>query len=265
MEAQLYLQKNMRERFDELRSKNNQFSLRAFARLLSVSPASLSEFLNGKRNLSPKMLKKLAEKLCLPPEDLEVLNQKIVREKKGVNHKFKGPKKNVQLQNDQYYLVADWHYYSILCLAETPDFKEDYLWIAKRLKTTEAKVKEAMERLIRLGLLTYDEDGKLFYQDIELCTTEDTPSTSLKKRHAENLDAAREALFTDDVMARDMSFMTMAIDPAKLPEIKKMVRKFQDELADFIDKGDKKEVYEICMQIFPRTRINKDQLYEDFQ
>ncbi len=83
MEAQLYLQKNMRERFDELRSKNNQFSLRAFARLLSVSPASLSEFLNGKRNLSPKMLKKLAEKLCLPPEDLEVLDQKIIREKKG--------------------------------------------------------------------------------------------------------------------------------------------------------------------------------------
>ncbi len=66
-------------------------------------------------------------------------------------------------------------------------------------------------------------------------------------------------------MARDMSFMTMAIDPVKLPEIKKMVRKFQDELADFIDKGDKKEVYEICMQIFPRTRVNKDKIYEDFQ
>ncbi|MEX1099793.1 MAG: TIGR02147 family protein, partial [Bacteriovoracaceae bacterium] len=161
MEAQLYLQKTIREKLDELQSKNNQFSLRAFARLLEVSPASLSEFLNGKRNLSPKMLKKLAEKLCLGPEDLNVLNEKIVREKKGLNHKSNGSKKNVQLQNDQYYLVADWHYYAILCLAETPEFKEDCEWISKRLKTSAPKVKEAMERLIRLGFLTYDAKGKL--------------------------------------------------------------------------------------------------------
>lgn len=265
MEAQLFLQKTIRERLDELRAKNNQFSLRAFARLLGVSPASLSEFLNGKRNLSSKMLKKLAEKLCLPPEDINVLNEKIVREKKGVNHKPKSEKQNIQLQNDQYFLVADWHYYSILCLAETPGFSEDYQWVAKRLKTTVPKVKDAMERLIRLGLLNYDDKGNLVYQDVELTTSEDTPNTSLKMRHAENLEAAKESLYLDDVMIRDMSFMTMALDPAKLPEIKKMVRKFQDELADFIDKGDKKEVYEICLQIFPRTKINKDQLYEEFQ
>lgn len=265
MEAQLFLQKTIREKLDELRSKNNQFSLRAFARLLQVSPASLSEFLNGKRNLSPKMLKKLAEKLCLPPQDINLLNEKIIREKKGVSHNPKSAKKNVQLENDQYFLVADWHYYSILCLAETPEFKEDHEWIAKRLKTTLPKVKEAMERLIRLGFLTYDSQGKMYYQDVELTTSDDTPNTSLRKRHTENLEAAKESLFLDDVMLRDMSFMTMALDPAKLPQIKKMVRRFQDELADYIDKGDKKEVYEICMQIFPRTKMNKDQIYEDFQ
>ncbi len=264
MEAQLYLQKSIRERLDELRSKNSQFSLRAFARLLGVSPASLSEFLNGKRTLSAKMLKKLGDKLCLAPEELDVLNEKIVREKKGLTH-TPSNKKNVQLQNDQYYLVADWRYYAILCLAETPDFKEDYQWIAKRIKTSEAKVKEAMERLIRLGFLTYDDSGKLIYQDVEITTGEDVPSTSLKKRHMENLEAARDSLYTDDVLLRDMSFMTMALDPEQLPEIKKRIRKFQDELAELIDKGNKKEVYEICMQVFPRTDIKKDKIYEKFQ
>ena len=264
MEAQLYLQKSIRERLDELRTRNSQFSLRAFARLLEVSPASLSEFLNGKRTLSPKMLKKLAEKLCLAPEDIDVLNEKIVREKKGLNHRPTN-KKNIQLQNDQYFLVADWRYYAILCLAETPEFKEDYEWIAKRIKTSEVKVKEAMERLIRLGFLTYDDSGKMIYQDVEITTSEDAPNTSLKKRHMENLEAARESLFTDDVMLRDMSFMTMALDPEQLPEIKKKIREFQDELAALIDKGNKKEVYEICMQVFPRTNIKKDQVYEKFQ
>lgn len=265
MEAQIFLQKSMREKFDELKAKNNQFSLRAFARLLSVSPASLSEFLNGKRNLSPKMLLKLGEKLCLSPEDFQVLNDKIVREKNGVNYKSQGQRKNIQLQNDQYYLVADWHYYAILCLAETPEFKEDYSWVADRLNTTSAKVKEAMERLIRLGMLTYNDTGKLIYQDIEISTSEDVPNTSLKKRHSENLEAAKESLYLDDVLLRDMTFMTMALDPNDLPEIKKRVRKFQDELAEFIEKGEKKEVYEICMQIFPRTKVDKDKVYEDYQ
>ena len=59
--------------------------------------------------------------------------------------------------------------------------------------------------------------------------------------------------------------MTMALDPEQLPEIKKRIRKFQDELAELIDKGNKKEVYEICMQVFPRTDIKKDKIYEKFQ
>ena len=211
------------------------------------------------------MLKKLAERLCLPPEDLEALNEKIVREKKGLGQQTKNAKTKAQLRNDQYFLVADWRYYSILCLAETAEFKENHEWIAKRLGTTTPKIKEAMERLIRLGYLTYGEKGKLFYQDVELSTEEDTPNTSLKKRHSDNLDAARESIYRDDVMVRDMSFMTLAIDPAKLPEIKKMIRGFQDELADFIAEGDKKEVYEICTQVFPRTNVNKEQIYENFQ
>lgn len=265
MEAQIYLQKTLRERLDQLKTKNNSFSLRAFARLLDVSPASLSEFLNGKRVLSPKMLLKLADRLCLPPEDFSVLNDKINRDKKGLTHTPESSRKTIQLQNDQYYLVADWHYYAILCLAETKEFTGDSDWIAKRLKTTKKKVAESMERLLRLGLLEYTQDGNLTYHDIELSTTEDIPNTSLKKRHSENLEAARESLFTDDVMLRDFSFATLAIDPAKLPEAKKMIREFQDKLYDFLEEGDKKEVYEICMQIFPRSNVRKEQIYEKYQ
>ena len=266
MEAQLFLQKSIRERLDELREKNNQFSLRAFARILKVSPASLSEFLNGKRVLSPKMLKKLAENLCLPPEDIEVLSQKIVRDKKGIDDPSKRSKRAIQLKNDQYYLVADWHYYAILCLAEIPDFKEDYEWIATRINTTAKKAKEAIERLLRLNLLTYDDKGKLILSTTnELVTTEDIPSTSLKKRHSENLEAARESLYNDDVLLRDFSFATIAIDPEKLPKAKEMIRKFQDELFDFLESGEKKEVYEICMQMFPRTNVKKDKVYENYQ
>jgi uncharacterized protein (TIGR02147 family) len=265
MEAQIYLQKTLRERLDLLKTKNNSFSLRAFARLLDVSPASLSEFMNGKRILSPKMIMKLADRLCLPPEQFSELSDRINRDKKGLEHNPESTRKVVQIQNDQYFLVADWHYYGILCLAETKDFQDNSKWIAERLKTTQKKVQEAMERLLRLGLLEYNEQGVLTYNDIELSTSEDIPNTSLKKRHSDNLEAAKDSLFFDDVMLRDFSFATMAIDPAKLPEAKKMIREFQDKLFNFLEQGEKKEVYEICMQIFPRSNVNKDQIYEKYQ
>jgi len=265
MEAQSYLQKSLREKLDELKSRNNSFSLRAFARLLEVSPASLSEFLNGKRILSPKMINKLAEKLCLSPEEFTILNDKLVRDKTGVDPDIKTNKKAIQIQNDQYYLISDCHYYSILCLVETDDFINDTKWMANRLKTTVKKVKDSLERLLRLGFLHYNKDGKLECQDVSLSTAEDVPNTSIKKRHSENLDAAKESLYVDDVLLRDFNFVTIAIDPKKLPAAKKMIREFRNELMSFLESGEKTEVYEICTQIFPRSNVNKEEVYENFQ
>lgn len=265
MEAQLYLQRTLRERLDELKTKNNSFSLRAFSRLLGVSPASLSEFLNGKRVLSKKMILKMADKLCLSPDEFTTLNDKLIRDKKGIEHNIPD-RKTIEIQNDQYFLIADWHYYAILCLAETHDFKSDSEWIAKRLKTTKKKVSQALERLLRIGLLKYDKNGSLKYQDITLVTTEDMPNTSIKKRHSETLEAAKQSIYTDDVLLRDMSSATIAIDPQKLPQAKKMIREFQDRLCEFLEADDNKtEVYEVSMQIFPRSQVNKEAVYENFQ
>lgn len=261
MEAQQLIQKTLRERLDELKLKNSSFSLRAFARLLEISPASLSEFLNGKRVLSEKMIKKIALKLSLSPSEYTDLTNKINNDKNRTSKTeiSLNLKDKVQLQNDQYFLVADWHYYSILCLVETDNFVKDYEWIASRLNTSASKVKECFERLLRLGYLEFDHLGNLHYKDVELQTSEDIPNTSLKRRHKENFEAATEQLYIDDVAKRDYSFMTLSIDPSQLPEVKKRIRKFQDELESFLEKGAKKEVYEFCFQVFPRSnKINKD-------
>lgn len=262
VEAQIFLQQAVRERLDELKVKNTAFSLRAFARVLGVSPASLSEFLNGKRLLSIKMIKKVADQLCLPPGKMKELNDRILRDINGLEHEPQTDRKKIQLQNDQYYLVSDWHYYAILCLAETPDFKDDYQWIAERLQTSVSKAREAMERLTRLEYLVYNREGKLVCNDIQLFTTEDIPNTSLKIRHSENLDAAKESIFRDEVLVRDFSFATVAINPKKLPEAKRMIREFQDSLIKLLETGEKTQVYEICMQVFPRTSVKTEEIYE---
>lgn len=265
MEAQVHLQEILLKKMDQVKARNESFSLRAFARLLDLSPASLSEFLNGKRKFSPKMMRKIAEKLCLDPQDWSELSEKIVRDYKRVDHDPVVDKEKLKITTDQYYLVADWHYYAVMCLAETEEFKNDENWIAQRLNTTSAKVKKALERLIRLGFLVKDKKGKLIVKEVELLTSEDIPNLSLKKRHEQNLEAAKASLYEDDVLIRDFSFGTIAVDPKKIPAAKKMIREFQDKLFEFLQDGDQTEVYEICTQMFPRTNINKEKFYEDIE
>ena len=209
------------------------------------------------------MLKKLADRMCLPPSQLQELNDRILRDKNGIEYIPHSDRKKIQLQNDQYYLVSDWHYYSILCLAETPDFQDNYQWIADRLQTSVAKVREAMERLLRLELLVYTKEGNLTCNEVELFTTEDIPNASLKMRHSDNLESAKESILKDDVLVRDFSFATLAVNPKKLPEAKKLIRKQQDELIALLESGERTEVYELCMQLFPRTNITKENIYEN--
>ena len=53
--------------------KNPQFSLRAFSRLVDVSPAVLSRVLSGKRKLTFNLAVRIADALVLGPGEREVL------------------------------------------------------------------------------------------------------------------------------------------------------------------------------------------------
>jgi uncharacterized protein (TIGR02147 family) len=249
MNSQAYLFNVLQERFLAARHRNPQYSLRSLARRVDVSASTLSEFFQGKRKLSRKLANKIAQNLYLSDEQIGQMNNFYDQEKKR-------PKKErsveTQLTRDQYFLVADDIYYSILCLTETVDFQSDIVWIANRLKTTPKRVHEAVERMKRIGMLK-EIDGKLYHENIFLNTSEDIANLSLKKRHEKNLEAARESLFTDPVLERDFSFMTLAIDKSKLPIAKKMLRKFRQELTDFLEDGEQTEVYEMCFQLFPKS------------
>jgi transcriptional regulator with XRE-family HTH domain len=55
------LKKVLRLTLDERRSRNTHYSLRSFAKSLSISSAALSEIMNGKRPITEKMKFRLGE------------------------------------------------------------------------------------------------------------------------------------------------------------------------------------------------------------
>lgn len=244
--------------FETVRSKNSQFSLRALAKRAKLNPAALSQFFNGKRNFSTEMINRIAVDVGFTPEQILILRSMgEADEQQQSRFKQKKLKEKIQLSLDHYYLIADWHYYAILSLAETVGFQSDPKWIAKRLETQVGHVEAVVEKLIHLGYFV-KKNNKLILKEVVLETLEDVPNTSLKKRHEENFEAAKEAIYSVPLDKRDFSFSTVAINPEQLPRAKKMIREFRDKLIRTLEVGEKKEVYEICFNLFPRTQTEEE-------
>lgn len=199
------------------------------------------------------MIQRIAVDIGFTPDQILILRSMgEAEEKKDTRFTKKSLREKIQVSLDHYYLIADWHYYAILSLAETVGFKNDPKWIAKRLETNTAHVAQVIEKLKDLGY--FEQKGKnLVLREVVLETLEDIPNTSLKKRHEENLEAAKEATYRVPLDKRDYSFSTVAINPDQLPHAKKMIREFRDKLLKTLETGDKKEVYEICFHLFPRS------------
>jgi uncharacterized protein (TIGR02147 family) len=246
--AHYELKKVLQLKLAEMQTRNPALSLRAFAKNLDIHAASLSEFFNDKRQFSPKMTKKIIDKLGLAPDRKQNLLDLLEGNELPTNVE------RVQIDTDNYFLVSDPIYYSLLCLIETKDFVENMNWMSARLKRAEDQTALALDRLLRLGLLKRDAQGKLAYNaEAHLNTSDDIANTSLRLRHADNLEAAKHALLNTPVEKRYFNFETLAIGQDKLAEAKKIINEARAKLVNLSNSSDKDEVYEFCFNFFPRS------------
>lgn len=60
----------LQRQFAERCKKNPRYSLRAFARFLSMDPSSLSQILSGKRSVSKKKIQLICQRISVQEQDL---------------------------------------------------------------------------------------------------------------------------------------------------------------------------------------------------
>lgn len=111
------------------RTGNRRYSLRAFARDLGTDHASLSQFLRGRRHLSPRQLQRLGHRLHLAAADIAEACE-------------------------QHY--AD----TIVRLAGLKAFQPDSRWIATRTGVPLDAVNAALTRLLRQRRLVMRATGR---------------------------------------------------------------------------------------------------------
>jgi uncharacterized protein (TIGR02147 family) len=239
------LQKELESRKD----RNPQYSLRAFASALEISPAQLSQIISGKRNLTAKAISKISKKLSLSPlEQAHYLkdwsNKKVQFEKEDIQILEKR-----QLQDDEFKLISEWYHMAILSLAPLPGSSTDSHWIAGRLGITVPQAREAVDRLQRLNVLA--RGAQLKQISPPLSVVSETPSEAIRGYHQSILNRAMDHLEKVPAEQRDYSAMTLSINLKNMHRYRQLIEKFQEDLIELCSKDTKQDVYVMSCQFFP--------------
>jgi uncharacterized protein (TIGR02147 family) len=260
VDAQSTIQNMLRTTLVERQAKNPAFSLRSFAKKLGMSASAVSEILAGKRRVSIKLAGRILDRLAIAPDEREQVMQKFATNAKRAGASAHAPTNTnyTQLSADHFHAVSDWYHFAILSLMETKIFKDDPVWIAERLGIRLSDAAQALERMQRLGMIRFDKNGQKQPSSSSFESPDEVANLALRKAHQQNLELAARSLEEDSVEVRDVTSMTMSIDPSKLKEAKRMIRDFQDRVSELLESGEKSEVYKINIQLFPLTRIQKE-------
>lgn len=230
--------------------RNSRYSLRSYAKSLSVAPSPLSAMLRGQRPITDKMKKRLGLALGLGLEDLA----------KMVGDRSRSQIEYQQIALDHFAVISDWYHFAILELIRLRSFKADLGYIAKALGISKTEVDIAVERLQRIGLLKIEADQWTDQSANGFATNinEDLTSQASKKLQRQILEMAIEALESLPTEVRNNTAITMAVGLEDLPEAKKRIKKFRRDMCHFFEKNKKPtQIYNLGICLYPITKIEE--------
>ena len=251
----------LKSELEERCRKNPRYSLRAFSRDLGIANSRLSEVLSGRYGLSLVASGRIAARLNFNAAEkkyfCDLVEQRHARSrvKRELARRRLASSKSraANVDDDTFALVSDWYHFAILELTYVKGFRSDPAWIARRMGVQEVVAAEAINRLIRLGLLAR-EGERLVAVDAETTTPFDLPSRARRHFHDQILEKARVALHTQNVDAREMSSVVFAFRVDQIAEAKAMLRRMKREFMEKFGRGEGRDsVYCFALQFFDLT------------
>lgn len=256
--------------YNYAKKNNPAFSHRYFAAKAGFASSNfLHLVMTGKRNLTKEFMPKFAKAIGLNKkeqhyfESLISFNQAKDPESKRyyleLIHTLKKDKAGTLLKDEQFEYISNWYYPVIRELVSLPHFNEDPFWIKKELgnKVTARQIKRAVEKMVKLGLLGRDENGRLLQTDTHLITEDDIHNAAVYTFHQQMLSLAKEMLVTVDGKKREISGITLAVSEKQFAEMKRMIHDFENAILSYMnDNPDMPEsVFQLNVQFFPITGL----------
>ena len=228
--------------------RNPSFSLRAFSKKLGVSPATLSQILSGKRPLSRKSAQRIIDRCGMTEEAAK----DFLASANGVQTSATTENDEAfdAIQLEAFKVISEWYHYAILSLGDITPNRHSPRWLSKRLGISEKEASHAFHRLEKLGLV--ERKGLQFRQvGKPLRVPSLKENHALKKAHLQNLRRAEELLQPEQAAMELYSTITMAVDESNLEKARTMIRDFRRQVCRELEKGNRKRVYTLAVQLFP--------------
>ncbi len=248
-------------------SRNSNYSLRAFARDLQISPASLSLIFSRKQGLTRSKACALAARLSWGPDQqqwlgdlVEAVHARSPGKREAAARRVAQAEGKYELALENFRVIADPEHFCILEAVSLPGVNESVEAIAQALGLSVKRAREAVERLLDLGLLRQDLEGRFQATDRRTVVPGGALSvTAIQRFHSGLLELALTALKDQSAENRNFTSTVLACRKSDLPRVRERVREFEKALiAEFGTVADKDSIYSFGTQFFevsvPRKR-----------
>lgn len=129
--------------------------------------------------------------------------------------------------------------------------------MAERLGISMEQATQAWSRLLKLDLVRME--GRQAKRTVpRFATRTDVPCDAIRSAHRQTLELASDSLELPPVDMRDLSYVTLAIDPRKMELAKRLIRNFRRTLVALLEQGEgRNEVYNLNIAFFPLSGSHK--------
>ncbi len=237
--------------------KNENYSLRALARDLDLTPGYLSEILSLKANLSLKRGRDVASKLGLGPEDqklflklVEIAGASEANKESLEGQLYNFDSSHVSISPQLYSSISQWHSLALLELIDLKDFRFDLRWISEKLSISIEEASESMNNLIKSQLITIEADKIIKNYDYFVLPNGNN-QRSAKDFHQDVLKKASVALEEQKSEERNFTAAFLHVKKDDIPLMSEKIKKFRRELAkEFESDSQADSVYMFSIQLY---------------
>lgn len=259
----------LRDWYEAAKKTRASFSYRTFSKRAGFRSTNFFKLvMDGERNLTEESLVKFMTGLKLNKQEQEFFrnlvffNQAKTHEEKDlyyqclIRSKKYNQLKPIERQHYEYY--STWYHPVVRELAVSKDFDGTPEWIAKKVfpPITPAQAANSMELLEQLGFIEKIGENKWRQSSTLLSTGPEIVSHIVVNYHKNLLDVTKEILETVSAAKRDISTMTLGVAKERLPELKKKIQEFRQEILKLVSTDTHpEEVVQLNIQLFPVTRL----------
>lgn len=247
------------------------FSTRWLAQRLEVSPSYISQIMNGKRTLPPKLVDPLCYLLDVDNEDHTRICRELLtkqgwkkpspasRSSAKESAAFPDPHWDVRPTKQQH-LLTHWYYISILEATLLTDYDGTTKFISRRLGLPEPMVKEAMDVLVNNACVE-EVDGRFrktsnFFEFASLLKKDE-----IRAYHTHMMQKAIGLMENrKDAEALEQRLITSASLTCARDQIPLLKAKLADLLKEFVEaaaESPPEEVYHLSLQFIPVSQPPK--------